>query len=106
MTKKQKSGFGKFNNRNKWGVYKNKPVAINFNGNNYIGIVDKINPNQNCIYLQPIALINFPKTRLEIIDKSIMIPFEGSTVISIKQNSLEEYVEEFNQFKRKKKEKN
>jgi len=96
MMRKVKAGFGKFEDKNKWDVYKNCPVKINFNGASYCGIVKEANYIRDYVYLQPAVVTNASGTKLGIVDKPLMLPFEGPVVAPLMENSLEEFVEEWN----------
>lgn len=95
------STFGKIDIGTKWDIYRGRPVSVILGNNTYAGIVSVIDPLQNYVYLQPCASINPIGTELSIIDKPIMVPFEGPIVIPTKQDTLEEFVKNWNEEKAK-----
>ena len=82
-----------------WDRFKDFPVNACFNGHTYSGVVNEIRKDRNTVYLEPIASINFAGDKLTKINKSIMLPHTGVVVTSIEFDTLDEYIEHFNNFK-------
>lgn len=93
----EESGFGNFPEigNTKWDSFKhnNQPVFVSPNGGHYCGLVKEINENQNYVTLQPAVFTNVLGTEFFVKDKPIKVPFD-TTILSINQETLEEYCEE------------
>tara|TARA_Y100000310_G_C20614122_1_gene779664 strand:+ start:975 stop:1301 length:327 start_codon:yes stop_codon:yes gene_type:complete len=88
------------NKENKWIPYKDKVVCVGINGSHIYGVVKKIVPSQGYVYLQPCVVGNSISTELSIVDDlPATVPFNSTSILPVDQ-TLEECVNEFNEFKK------
>lgn len=97
MEEEDKSKFGKFPEigNTKWDYFRdnNQPVYATLNGQSYCGLVKEI--NREFVTLQPAIFPDASGTEYFIEDKPMFVPSQAIP-LSIKENSLEEYVKGVN----------
>ncbi len=93
-----KSGFDYNGALTRWDVFLGEAVCVKFGKENYHGVVRKVSPEQEVVYLQPSLIWDVDGSRLRLEARSpTMVPFNGCSVIPVNGiRELTDYVRQFN----------